>query len=86
MASVDGLCAHFEAVRAAELARMKAKLAHLSPEDRAQVESLTHSLVRSLLQRPLQRLTPTPDARSASGSLQDRAAELFGLQNQAPGI
>jgi len=43
------LSAHFESVRAAEMARSASKLSHLSDEDRQKVEALTKAIMNKLL-------------------------------------
>jgi glutamyl-tRNA reductase len=53
---VSALRAHGEAVRAAELARFRSRLAHLDPQARAAVEALTSGIVNKLLHDPTVRV------------------------------
>jgi glutamyl-tRNA reductase len=76
---VSRLSAHFEAVRAAEVARLHGKLAHLPPEDREKVEALTKSIIGKLLHRPLSRLKQQAAHGEGATALVRGAEELFGL-------
>jgi glutamyl-tRNA reductase len=75
---VAALHEHGEAVRAAELERVKAKLAELDPRERAAVESLTRGIVAKLLHEPTVRLKDS--AGTAKGDrLSDAVRDLFEL-------
>ncbi len=72
------LSAHFESVRAAEVARASGRLSHLRPEDREKVEALTRAITHRLLHGPLVRIKA--QALKGGGSLLKGAEELFGLE------
>lgn len=55
--AIDSLRQHAETIRAAELTRLQAKLAALSPEERHAVETVTAQIVEKLLHEPAARLT-----------------------------
>jgi glutamyl-tRNA reductase len=72
-----------EAMRAAELERSLAKLAHLAEKDREQVAMLTQSLVNKILHSPLTVLkesSQTPEA----GTYLEVARRLFNVQDAPP--
>jgi glutamyl-tRNA reductase len=73
------LSAHFEAVRAAEMARAAAKLSHLSGEDRQKVEALTKAIMNKLLHAPLSRLKAQAARGEGASALVRGAEELFDL-------
>ncbi len=68
-----------EALRTAEIARHRARLAELSPEQRAAVEALTRGLVAKLLHDPTVRVK---DSAGTPGGerLADALRELYGLE------
>lgn len=76
--TIVALRQHFENVRKAELARLDAKLAPLTPEARARVEDVTRLLVEKLLSRPTEQLKSAGDAHRVS-QYADLLAHLFGL-------
>lgn len=67
-----------DAVRAAELERALKHLGHLAPEDRAQIERFSHSLLNKFLHEPTRALKAA--AESGRGyALLDALRRLFGL-------
>ena len=75
---VTALRAHADHVREREVARSRAKLAGLTPEQRDAVDGLARSLVQKLLHEPTVRLKDA--AGTARGALYaDALVELFGL-------
>jgi glutamyl-tRNA reductase len=78
--TVGRLSARFEAVRAAELERMKGKLAHLDEKDRAKVEALTKAIVAKLLHTPVSRLKAQAAKGEGAMRLVEGAEQLFGLE------
>jgi glutamyl-tRNA reductase len=73
------LNAHFESVRAAEVARASAKLSHLSGEDKQKVEALTKAIVNKLLHAPMSRLKTQAARGEGASALVRGAEELFDL-------
>lgn len=73
-----------EAVRQAELARALGGLAHLSPDDRRQVEYLSHALMNKFLHHPTLALKEAARAGRGYGLL-DALKRLFGLEHQDGG-
>lgn len=73
------LSAHFESVRAAEMARSAAKLSHLSDEDRQKVDALTKAIMNKLLHAPLNRLKAQAARGEGASALVRGAEELFDL-------
>jgi glutamyl-tRNA reductase len=75
---VAALRDHADGLRSAELDKFAARLADLSPKERAAVEQLTRGIVNKLLHEPSVRLKDT--AGSARGDrLADAVRTLFGL-------
>jgi glutamyl-tRNA reductase len=80
---VTALRARGEAIRAAELARFRAKLDGLDPETRNTVDALTQGIVNKLLHEPTVRLKDT--AGTARGELYaDALAALFDVPDGPP--
>jgi len=77
--TIDRLRAHFESIRAAEVARVIGKLSHLSEEDRASVNGLTQAMVVNLLRTPLNRLEHRFADSGADVALARQTEELFCL-------
>lgn len=73
--TVKALVAHFEAIKAQELAHARADL---SPEARAELERITHRLVNKLLAQPFQAL------RSANGQTEALIEAVGRLYNLTP--
>jgi glutamyl-tRNA reductase len=78
--TVGRLSARFEAVRAAEMERMKGKLAHLDPKDREKIEALTRGIVAKLLHTPVSRLKAQAAKGEGAVRLVEGAEQLFGLE------
>jgi glutamyl-tRNA reductase len=68
-----------EAVRQAELARALGHLAHLSADDKRQIEQLSHALVNKFLHQPTLALKEAARAGRGYGLL-DAVKRLFGLE------
>src|SRR5438445_730103 len=66
-------------MRAAELERALKRLAHLSPEDRAQVEQFSHALLNKFLHHPTIALKQAAQAGRGYGLLES-LKKLFGLE------
>src|SRR5881409_3422156 len=66
-------------VRAAELERVLKRLAHLSPEDRAEVEQFSHALLKKFLHPPTIALKQAAQAGRGYGLLES-LKKLFGLE------
>jgi glutamyl-tRNA reductase len=66
-------------MRAAELERALKRLAHLSPEDRAQVEQFSHALLNKFLHHPTIALKQAARAGRGYGLLES-LKKLFGLE------
>ena len=66
-------------MRAAELERALKRLAHLSPEDRAQVEQFSHALLNKFLHHPTIALKQATQAGRGYGLLES-LKKLFGLE------
>src|SRR2546430_73019 len=66
-------------LRAAELERALKRLAHLSPEDRAQVEQFSHALLNKFLHHPTIALKQAAQAGRGYGLLES-LKKLFGLE------
>src|SRR5438132_10509377 len=66
-------------MRAAELERTLKGLAHLSPEDRAQVEQFSHALLNKFLHHPTIALKQAAQAGRGYGLLES-LKKLFGLE------
>src|SRR3989475_8750300 len=66
-------------MRAAELERTLKRLAHLSPEDRAQVEQFSHALLNKFLHHPTIALKQAAQAGRGYGLLES-LKKLFGLE------
>ena len=75
---IEALQARGEEVRAAELRRMAAILAALSPRDREAVEGMTRRIVRRLLHDPVVRLKAL-SGRGPEDPPAQALADLFGL-------
>ncbi len=68
-------------VRAAELERALRRLAHLSPEDRAQIEQFSHALLNKFLHHPTVALKQAAQAGRGYGLL-EALRKLFGLEHR----
>ena len=68
-------------VRAAELERALKRLAHLSPQDRAEVEQFSHALLNKFLHPPTIALKQAVQAGHGYGLLES-LKKLFGLERQ----
>ena len=68
-------------VRAAELERVLKRLAHLSPQDRAEVEQFSHALLNKFLHPPTIALKQAVQAGHGYGLLES-LKKLFGLERQ----
>jgi len=66
-------------MRAAELERALKRLAHLSPEDRAQLEQFSHALLNKFLHHPTIALKQAAQAGRGYGLLES-LKKLFGLE------
>ena len=78
--TVVALRQHFEQVRTAELDRLEAKLAPLSPEARARVEEVTRLLIEKLLLTPTEQLKSLSDSETVA-AYSEAVARLFGLDD-----
>ncbi|MGH7568239.1 MAG: glutamyl-tRNA reductase [Gemmatimonadales bacterium] len=67
-------------LRAAELDRVLKRLAHLSPDDRAQVEQFSHALLQKFLHHPTVALREAAGAGQGIG-LREALRKLFGLDS-----
>jgi glutamyl-tRNA reductase len=75
---VAALREHAESVRTAELDKFSARLANLSPKERAAVEQLTRGIVNKLLHEPSVRIKDAAGSARAD-RLADALRTLFGL-------
>ena len=80
--TVSPLSAHFEAVRAAEVAKLGGKLAHLSEKDRERFEALSRAITQKLLHGPVSRLKQQAARGTRSAELIQSVEELFGLDDE----
>ena len=78
--TVVALRERFEAVRQSELARLKPKLAGLSPAAQARIEEITRLLVEKLLSAPTERLKAATDEEDVAAY-----AELLNHLFKLPG-
>ncbi len=69
-----------ERLRAAELDRVLKRLAHLAPDDRAQVEQFSHALLQKFLHQPTVALREAAGAGQGFGLL-EALRKLFGLDS-----
>jgi glutamyl-tRNA reductase len=76
--AIASLRGRAEAIRTAELARARAKLAGLNPAQRQAVEALTAQIVNKLLHEPTVRVKETAD-----GALVPALRDLFALEDAA---
>jgi glutamyl-tRNA reductase len=77
---VTDLRARMELLRAREMNEAMKRLAHLSPEDRAAVERLSHSMMNKFLHEPSVRLKAAAGNGRGLGVV-DAARYLFGLES-----
>ena len=70
-----------EAVRVAELERAARRLAHLSPEDRAQIDAFSQALLNKFLHQPTIALKEAAQTGRSYGLL-DALKRLFGLERR----
>ena len=82
--TVVALRERFEAVRQAELARLKPKLAGLSPAAQARIDEVTRLLVEKLLSSPTERLKATTDEEDVA-AYAEMLNQLFRLSEQTDG-
>jgi glutamyl-tRNA reductase len=82
---VTSLRAKMEAIREAELARLRQRLGHLSPEDWRAVEAATRSMVNKIAHAPTLKIKDyaAQGPGSPAEEKMDTARELFGL-SEAP--
>jgi glutamyl-tRNA reductase len=81
--TVVALRQRFEAIRRAELERLRPKLASLTPEARSRVDEITRLLVEKLLITPTEQLKATPDADRVQ-TYADALTRLFALDAEDP--
>ena len=77
--TVIALRERFDEIRQAELRRLEAKLAPLSPEARARVDEVTHLIVEKLLLTPTEQLKSTRDENLAV-TYTEAVHRLFALE------
>jgi glutamyl-tRNA reductase len=81
--AVAALTGKVEALRAAEWAKIKPKLAHLPKKDQERIEHLTRSLAAKILSTPLSRLKRSAGAEETLLRAQVQTLnELFGLEGE----
>src|ERR1051325_1717372 len=80
--TIKELRSRMEALRAAELERVLRHLAHLSPDDRAQVEQFSQALLNKFLHHPTIALKAAAEEGRGYGLL-EALRRLFGLEPPA---
>ncbi|MGH7442064.1 MAG: hypothetical protein ACREKE_05255, partial [bacterium] len=76
------LSAHFETIRATEVARVAGRLSKLSPEDHEKVDALTKAIVSKLLHAPISRIKAQAARGEGNLALLRGAEDLFGLGSE----
>ena len=81
--TVVALRQRFDEIRRAELRRLDAKLAGLSPDAKARVDEVTRLVVEKLLLEPTEQLKALPDEETQA-VYTDAINRVFGLRRDAP--